>query len=346
MRTTTIFLVDLPESARSSAQRAAALAFPEARLVRVATVKEALQQSLTNHRQILLLTDIDEMEVALAAQATDTEEMPRWATVVIGHSSADLAESIPLEECTPLRLARIFRLALNLHELLRENLQLRGDLKTIARRLSHDLRSPLNCLHLNFELMDELLNGTDPALKMQISVIRGSLSEIAQLVERYTDVVKASAEPLPAKEVAMDSVVNNVLERLEGEIKQKNITVQRPDDWPTAQGVAVWLEVVWWNLLVNALKHTHSSMSIQLGGDCDGDEARFWVANHGAAVLAEIKEKLFPRFDRLHGQIRPGLGLSVVERLISLQGGRCGYERRGDDSSVFYFTLPIATGHI
>ncbi len=345
MRATTIFLVDLPESARSCAQQAAEKALPEARLVRAATVKEALQHSRTNHRQILLLTDIDEMEVALAAQATDAGEMPRWATVVIGRTSVDVAESIPLEECTPERLARLFHSTLMQHELLRENIQLRGDLKTIARRLGHDLSSPLNCLHLNCELLDELLNGTDPSLGAQVGVIRGSLTEIAHLIQRYTDVVKASAEPMPAAEVAMGAVVNSVLDRLESVIKQKRATVQLPNNWPEAKGVSAWLEIVWWNLLANALAHSHASTPIQLGGDRNGNEVRFWVANSGAAVPVEIKEQLFPRFDRLHTQNRHGLGWSVVERLISLQGGRCGYERRRDDSSVFYFTLPVDTGH-
>jgi light-regulated signal transduction histidine kinase (bacteriophytochrome) len=36
-----------------------------------------------------------------------------------------------------------------------------------------------------------------------------------------------------------------------------------------------------------------------------------------------------------------GLGLVIVQRLMELPGGSCGFERRLEGGSSFYFTLPV-----
>lgn len=343
MKPPLFFLIGLPEAATDMTKQAAREVFPDAEFVSLPTVQAALQHEGRHSRQLMVLGDRDEAEIALAAQATDADETPRWATVVLGRSPSELIESIALKECTPPMLAHLFRSAVLQHELVRENLQLRGDLKTLARRLGHDLRSPLNCLHLNCELMDELLNEDPASVKSQIGVTRRSLAEITQLVERFCEVLRASADPLPCREVPMDTVVTGVLAELEGTIRQSGVEVKYPEQWPTVLGVARWLEIVWWNLLMNALKHNRPPSPIEMGWNQEDGVVRCWVANHGAAPSDEMASNLFPRFDRLHAHNGQGLGLSLVQRLVSLQKGTCGYQRREDDCSVFYFTLPSAS---
>ncbi len=345
MKATAIFLVELPERTRELIREAAPLAFLEAQLIAVRSVWEAAQHIIPDRRQLLILSDRDEAEIGRAAHAMDGDEQPRWATLVLGRNSSDLVESIPLEECTPQLLARLFRALLMQQELLRENLRLRGDLKTLGRRLGHDLRSPLNCLHLNCELMDTLLREDPSMVKTQIDVIRTSIPELAQLIERFSEIITASAEPLPATDVPMDAVVAFVLRQLQSPIDQARAAVQSPVYWPKVKGVAEWLTVIWWNLIMNALKHRWPGTPIQLGWKDENRSVRFWVANHGTAVPAELEGVLFPQFDRLHTHNRHGLGLSIVQRLVALQQGRCGYERRGPDTSVFYFTLPGLANH-
>jgi signal transduction histidine kinase len=340
MKATTIFLVELLEPTRALIREAAQEVFPEAQLIAVRSVQEAAQRTLPDRQQLLILTDRDEAEIGRAALVACGDERPCWATLVLGHSSPDLVESVPLEECTPRWLARFFRSVLLQQELVRENLRLRGDLKTLGRRLGHDLRSPLNCLHLNCELVDTLLREDASMVKTQIDVIRKSIPEIAQLIERFSEIITASAEPLPATDVPMDAVVAVVLRQLQATIDEAGAAVQSPVHWPHVQGVAEWLSVIWWNLIMNALKHRWPGTPIQLGWKQENEAVRFWVANRGTAVPAELEGHLFPKFDRLHTHNRHGLGLSIVQRLVSLQQGRCGYERRGPDTSVFYFTLP------
>jgi histidine kinase/DNA gyrase B/HSP90-like ATPase len=68
----------------------------------------------------------------------------------------------------------------------------------------------------------------------------------------------------------------------------------------------------------------------------------FSVANRGAEIEPAIQATFFRPFDQLHLLRAPGLGLSFVQRLVALQGGRCRYERLEDGLSAFRFTLPSA----
>jgi signal transduction histidine kinase len=98
--------------------------------------------------------------------------------------------------------------------------------------------------------------------------------------------------------------------------------------------------VIWWNLLQNALRHGGPSPQIRLAWSPGKEGCRFSVADRGAPIEPVVQARLFRPFDQLHLVASPSLGLSIVQRLVALQDGQCGYERQADGSSVFFFTLP------
>ena len=72
-----------------------------------------------------------------------------------------------------------------------------------------------------------------------------------------------------------------------------------PETWPEVTGVSTWLEVIWWNLLSNALQHAGPHPKIELGWRQEGESVEFWVADHGPGVAAEKIKKLFHPFHLL-----------------------------------------------
>jgi K+-sensing histidine kinase KdpD len=226
-----------------------------------------------------------------------------------------------------------------LDRLARENAWLRGDLLTVAQRISHDLRSPLCGIITNCEMLGEFLAKNGVASESLLAPIFDSAEEMRKLIERVSFVLKASANPTANARVRMGDIVFRALQSVESKVLKKNVTVSEPAIWPQVMGVASWLEVVWQNLLLNALDHGKNR--IELGWAEEPGQFRFWVSDDGNVVPADKREKLFQPFDSLHepGAAR-GLGLAIVQRLTVLQGGRCGYETRSDGGSSFYFTLP------
>lgn len=103
------------------------------------------------------------------------------------------------------------------------------------------------------------------------------------------------------------------------------------------------LQQILLNLTENAVKYT-SSGEVTLGAT-DGEEVTVWVEDTGIGIPAEDQQRIFEPYVRVddrpdgpyHGS---GLGLSVVKRLVELQGGRVGVMSRVGEGSRFTFTLP------
>jgi signal transduction histidine kinase len=227
--------------------------------------------------------------------------------------------------------------------LVRENAGLRGDLLTIAMRVSHDLRAPLGGITSTGELLREMLAEKEPSAAALAKMLFDSADEMARLIKQISVVARASAGPVLKEPVRMGDVVSGALQRLESRILKRGAAVSLPDSWPEVEGVADWLEVIWWNLLANALQHAGESPRIEFGWREETGRFRFWISDNGPGVPAEAVPKLFQPFDSLHqpGSAR-GLGLSTVQRLVALQGGDCGYEANPAGGARFSYMLPKA----
>ena len=163
-------------------------------------------------------------------------------------------------------------------------------------------------------------------------------------MDRVSQLTKATANPVSKRPVAMKEVVWAVMQRLERQILKLGAVVTQSTSWPEVNGVSSWLEIVWWNLLINALQHGKEAARIELGWSKNKREFRFWVCDNGGGVPSEQIDTLFQPFHLLHHpNARKGLGLSIVQRLMELQGGNCGYERVATGGSLFFFTLPAGS---
>jgi K+-sensing histidine kinase KdpD len=226
-----------------------------------------------------------------------------------------------------------------LRELAAENERMRGDLRTLGRRFSHDLRTPLNCVSTASELLCKLPPGSSPAVVSH--ALLGAVAEVATLVERVSFVLKATADPPPRQLLAMKDIVWAALQRLESRTRKQGATIAQPDSWPQVEGVASWLEIIWGNLIGNSLSHGGPAPRIELGWVRDSAEYLFRVRDHGAGIPVAKRDRLFVPFNLMHELNAPrGLGLSIVRRLVEMQGGRCFHETPVGGGACFFFSLP------
>jgi K+-sensing histidine kinase KdpD len=225
--------------------------------------------------------------------------------------------------------------------LIRENARLRGDLLTVAKRISHDLRAPLGGIVSTGEILREILAEKEPSSAVLTDSLFNSVDELSRLIKSVSVVTKASASPRAKEKVEMGGIVSGVLQQLESRTLKKQATIVEPGSWPEVEGVDSWLEVIWWNFLANALQHAGESPRIEFGWREETGKIRFWISDNGPGVPANKSNKLFQPFDSLHKpDSMQGLGLSVVQRLVELQGGDCGYEANPKGGAWFFFTLP------
>lgn len=253
------------------------------------------------------------------------------------------SEAIPAEEWRAPLLERVMRCAVALLRQERENARLRGDLLSIARRVGHDLRSPLGGILSTAELLSEELSETDPERAELTRPLFDSADALMKLVDRLSLIARSSARSEAPRRVRMEEAWWNARQRLERRMMNEGaVIVSEPDRWPEVRGVLTWIEAVWVNLLTNALQHGGKPARVAAGWEeAGGGMRRFWVRDEGKGVPEERRAGLFYPFHRLHEPGSPrGLGLSVAQHLTAMQGGSCGYEPEAEGGGRFYFILP------
>ena len=222
-----------------------------------------------------------------------------------------------------------------------ENSRLRGDLLTIASRVSHDLRTPLGGIVTSAEVLQEMLAEVERPETLTKAIL-DSVDDMTRVIRQISVLARATAQPLPVRPVNMSLIVATAMQRVERLISKRNAAVVVPHSWPEVKGVAEWLEYVWASFLLNALQHTPEKVRIELSWREEQGWRRFEVADNGGGVREDLRSTLICPFHLLH---KPngarGLGLSIVQRLMELQGGSCGYEPL-PGGSLFYFLLPAS----
>ncbi|MGC4072808.1 MAG: HAMP domain-containing sensor histidine kinase [Nibricoccus sp.] len=343
MKPQQVFVIGMGDTLREPLTNAVQRVFPGVALTALETFSQA-QTRPQGEVSVLVLVEPAASVVAGAKTGLDSGGLVRWPVLVLGSKkpAADV-EWLGPEEWNEQTLARALRHVVEKHGLACESARLRGDLLTVARRVNHDLRSSLNGVMTASEVIKEILGTEKPEDMELIQPVVDSAAEIARLIDQVSFVARATATPLSTQVLPMDELVWKGLARVERRILEKKAHVAHAEVWPKVVGVAPWIEGIWTDLISNAIDHTGVNPHVELGWGEGDAEYVFWVDDRGPGVGVERRNALFRPFHRLSepGTMR-GFGLSVVQRLVELQGGRCGYEPREGGGARFYFTLPKA----
>lgn len=219
------------------------------------------------------------------------------------------------------------------------------ELDAFAHTVAHDLKNPLTSLigynqllRLSYRAMqpndvDALLTAVDRAGRKMDTIITALLL-LASVRQR---------EAIPKSILEMGAVVTEVENRLHHSITANDVIITKPSTWPVSIGYAPWVEEVWTNYVSNAIKYGGTPPHITLGATpVANGSVRFWVQDNGAGLDANQQAQLFTLFKRLHPDHIEGhgLGLSIVQRIVTRLGGDVGLESVPGQGSTFFFTLP------
>jgi PAS domain S-box-containing protein len=220
-----------------------------------------------------------------------------------------------------------------------------AELDAFSHTVAHDLKTPLTAMIASTELLEkQSIHKLDPGEQRILQLLGHSSHKMNNIVDELLLLAGVRrAEEIKTESLDMTPIVTEAQRRLAYLIETHEAKIQTPNQWPAAWGYAAWVEEVWVNYLSNAIKYGGDPPRIEVGAERLEDSVRFWVRDNGEGLTEAAQAQLFTPFTRL-GQIKAeghGLGLSIVQRIVTRLDGEVGVESTIGEGSVFSFTLPI-----
>jgi light-regulated signal transduction histidine kinase (bacteriophytochrome) len=148
----------------------------------------------------------------------------------------------------------------------------------------------------------------------------------------------------------LDCSFENMNELVEGVVREMNksnpnkaqITI---NDLIPAKVDYGLIHQVWLNLLSNAIKYSSKKerSHIEISSQKKDKEIIYSIKDNGVGFNMKYVDKLFGVFQRLHRVDEfegTGVGLAIVQRIISKHKGRVWAEAEPDKGATFSFSLP------
>lgn len=217
------------------------------------------------------------------------------------------------------------------------------------QRLDHELKNPLTIIRLglvNLQQSPDLNSDQGHSLER----IALQVQRLQKLVVDLRLLADLEASRIERKPVNLRELLEEAIE-LSGQVtapnRQIHLTVQQMP-WPVSDilGDRDLLVLVFRNLLDNALKFSAAEGQVEVHVTEDGRMASVEIADTGTGIPAEevahIFEELY-RGENARGVPGSGLGLKLVERIVTLHNGAVQVRSKPELGSVFTIRLPLAS---
>lgn len=219
--------------------------------------------------------------------------------------------------------------------------------------LSHELRTPLNSMLGWLSMLRRGILDEERAAQA-IEVIERNTRLQNNLIEDLLDVSRiiSGKMRIEKEEIDLVAVAGNTFETLRPSAESKNILFEFSSEVETLplEGDAARIHQIISNLIQNAIKFTAGEGKITVCLEKNHDSARLIVKDTGIGIEKGVLPHIFERFRQADASTRRaysglGLGLTIVNNLVELHGGKVYAESAGKgEGATFTVELPISKG--
>ncbi len=216
---------------------------------------------------------------------------------------------------------------------------------------SHQMRTPLTAINWYSELLQSVKYLTSVEKRGQFAQeINMASKRMSALVNSLLNVSRLEMGTFTIEPEVINpiEIAKLNLETLRLQIEQKHLTVNQEYD-PRASsflGDPNLLEIVFQNLLTNAVKYTPDGGEVTIAVKKENDFLNIMVSDTGVGIPQKDQDKIFGKLFRSDNvkNIDPsgsGLGLYIIHEIVSNSGGSIRFESEEGKGSTFCVTFPM-----
>lgn len=213
--------------------------------------------------------------------------------------------------------------------------------------VSHEMKTPIAIIK-NYSQLLQTGYASQEQAKEYVKGIEEAAARLSSLVSNILKLNK-----LEHQRITLEVEVYNVCRQLCGSIllfedtmEEKEINLEADiEDVAMIEADASFMELVWNNLISNAVKFTDHGGSITIRQTSDGQHIRVSVSDTGCGITKESISHIFDKFyqgDTSHSMEGNGLGLALVKRVLELMDGEIQIISETGKGSTFTLILPVA----
>lgn len=284
----------------------------------------------------LVGTDLTRLEAdsALVARLVEQQQALRTSQ---GEAVALMAQAVAARERTAAAVAE-----------LRES-DRRKDI--FLATLAHELRNPLAPIRNALEILR--LQGTnDTRVRAAQDIMGRQLAHLVRMIDDLMEISRISRGKLELRKerLQLSAIIDNAVETVRPALLAagQQLMIMLPVEPVWLQADPVRLTQVFGNLFNNATKFTAAGGEIRITAQLEGSAVRISVQDTGVGISAELLPHIFDLFHQGDSEQRQaqgglGIGLSLVQGLVALHGGRVEAHSAGPGhGSTLVVYLPTA----
>ena len=222
-----------------------------------------------------------------------------------------------------------------------------ASLGTLSASLAHELTQPLTVIRLSIQnSLAELESMSCPdTLKEQINAALRGISSVASIAKRFRNFARKSYEK-GSRKADLKAVAERVLPLLDerGWRAHTTVCVKGLDKLPPVYVPEQDLEQLVFALIENAIEAADGQKNHHLiiSGAVKGRKIKLRFSDDCEGIASENLDRIFePFFTTKPAGRGTGLGLCIVQRVVSEAGGKVRVKSKPGKGSTFFITLPI-----
>lgn len=190
--------------------------------------------------------------------------------------------------------------------------------------VSHEIKTPLSVIQGYADLL-QTKGISEEQRSEYIKLMSEQVNKLTNLVTNILKLNKIQSKEIVCKEkYFLDEQIRFCILAMEDKIVEKDIEISVNLDEVEINSDPVLLELVWNNLISNALKFTDKGGKISFSLSNQGNVVIATIKDTGCGMSEETQKHIFDKFfqgDTSHSQDGNGLGLALVERVVTMLDG-------------------------